>query len=160
MPLLFHKKFSEEQFRHAITNNVAIAGVLRELNIPIAGASYSFVNRKVKELNLDTSHWTGKGWHKGMGTWHPLRPLSEVLIEFSDISSTFHLKNRLLKEGLLKNECYECHINEWRGKKLMLELDHINGVRHDNRLDNLQLLCPNCHSQTDTYCGKNKRKAA
>jgi 5-methylcytosine-specific restriction endonuclease McrA len=69
-----------------------------------------------------------------------------------------HLKLRLLSAGLLLSHCYECGISEWRGRALSLPLHHINGDRHDNRLENLQLLCPNCHSQTENFAGRNKRR--
>lgn len=65
------------------------------------------------------------------------------------------IKERIVKDNLIPYECAECHTDQWRGKKLTLHLDHINGINNDNRLDNLRFLCPNCHSQTDTYCGKN-----
>lgn len=66
-----------------------------------------------------------------------------------------HVKLRLLKARLLENQCRECGITNWRGEALSLHLDHINGVRNDNRLENLRMLCPNCHSQTPTYSGRN-----
>jgi hypothetical protein len=67
------------------------------------------------------------------------------------------LKSRLITAGLLKNECYKCGISEWLGKPLSLDLDHINGINDDNRLENLRILCPNCHSQTETYRGRNAK---
>jgi DNA-binding transcriptional ArsR family regulator len=71
-----------------------------------------------------------------------------------------HVRRRLLALGLLRNGCYECGAPpEWRGKPLVLVLDHINGVNDDWRLDNLRLLCPNCNSQTTTFCGRNVRRA-
>lgn len=69
---------------------------------------------------------------------------------------TFKLKNRMLEEGLIENVCSECNNFEWNGKPLNCELDHINGIRHDHRRDNLRMLCPNCHSQTDTYRSKKR----
>ena len=59
------------------------------------------------------------------------------------------------QNNYFKEECYECHIKDWNNKPIKLELDHINGINHDNRLENLRLLCPNCHSQTDTFRGRN-----
>jgi len=64
----------------------------------------------------------------------------------------------LIKENILEYKCFICNINEWVNKTLILHLDHINGNNTDNRIENLRLLCPNCHSQTDTYCGKNIAK--
>lgn len=72
--------------------------------------------------------------------------------------STSRLKKRLIDENLLENKCSECGISgEWNGKELTLQLDHINGINNDNSLENLRILCPNCHSQTNTYAGKNKK---
>jgi 5-methylcytosine-specific restriction endonuclease McrA len=70
-----------------------------------------------------------------------------------------HLKRRLVKAGLLSTLCAECGITTWRGRRLALELHHINGDGKDNRLENLALLCPNCHSQTDSWGGRNSRRA-
>lgn len=69
-----------------------------------------------------------------------------------------HVKGRLLHAGLLKNECAMCGLSRWHGKALSLHLDHINGVRDDHRLENLRMLCPNCHSQTETYGGRNMKR--
>ena len=72
--------------------------------------------------------------------------------------SRAHLKGRLIKAGLLLEHCNSCGIFEWHDKPLALELHHINGDGHDNRLVNLTLLCPNCHSQTDSWGGRNTRR--
>lgn len=69
-----------------------------------------------------------------------------------------HLKLRLIGAGLKENRCEECGISEWRGRPLSLALHHINGDGRDNRLENLALLCPNCHSQTDNFAGRNARR--
>lgn len=83
------------------------------------------------------------------------RPISELLLLGK---SRYNIKLRLLKAGILTNRCEECGLSEWRGKPLSIQIDHINGVRNDNRLENLRMLCPNCHSQTETFASKNKGK--
>lgn len=88
----------------------------------------------------------------------PTIPLENLLVaDRKTNTSRQYLKGRLKQEGLLKQCCYICGIKRWKGKDLSLHLDHINGNRNDNTLSNLRLLCPNCHSQTDTYGGKNKK---
>ena len=69
---------------------------------------------------------------------------------------TLKLKRRLIKEQILKEECNICKLENWQNKKITLQLDHIDGDSHNHQLSNLRLLCPNCHSQTETWCGKNK----
>lgn len=78
--------------------------------------------------------------------------------ELHEIKQRHHLKKKILKNKLLANECQICkQPPEWNGKILVLQLDHINGINNDNRIENLRLLCPNCHSQTDTFCHKNRK---
>ena len=87
------------------------------------------------------------------------KKLSDILDgKFPDFS-TNHLKWRLIEEGIKENKCEICGIDEWNGKPIICQLDHINGNPKDHRLDNLQIICPNCHSQTDTYCGRNINRA-
>ncbi|HVA33375.1 MAG TPA: HNH endonuclease, partial [Candidatus Baltobacteraceae bacterium] len=72
--------------------------------------------------------------------------------------SRAHVKRRLLQAGIVANRCQACGLEEWLGRPLSIHIDHINGDRLDHRLDNLRMLCPNCHSQTDTYGAKNRRR--
>ena len=82
-------------------------------------------------------------------------PMTELLVHDRPQTARTNLKKRLLKSGLLENKCYECGITEWRGKPLAFNLHHINGDGKDNRLENLTLLCANCHSQTENFAGRN-----
>ena len=99
----------------------------------------------------------------GRGISKPINDERKFILE--DILSGMHpqyptgkLKKRLIKEGLKYNICEECGIENWNGKEIVMHLDHKDGNRYNHKLDNLRMLCPNCHSQTDTYCGKNKTK--
>jgi DNA-binding CsgD family transcriptional regulator len=83
-------------------------------------------------------------------------PLDELLVQ-GTARGRDNLKRRLLRAGLKENHCEECGLSEWRGRPIVLALHHVNGKRHDNRLENLQLMCPNCHSQTPNFAGKAPR---
>lgn len=126
------------------------------LGLKPSGGNYSTVKRLVADLGLDTSHWTGQAWNKGKKLGSK-QPLENYLVVGSTISS-YKLKLKLLSEGFKEAKCECCGIEEWNGQKAPLEIDHINGVNNDNSLDNLRILCPNCHAQTETYRGKNVRK--
>jgi len=153
------RTWTDNQLIVAVKSSFSIASVLSQLSLKPTGGNYKTIENAVKRLQLNISHWTGKGHLRGKThNWSHSIPLSNVLTEESSYTSTFRLKNRLLKDNLLVYECSMCCISSWQGKKLALQLDHINGVNNDHRLENLRLLCPNCHSQTETFAGKNKKK--
>lgn len=140
--------------------------ILKFLNLDNRSYSYKILKKRLGIDNIDFSHIKlGISSNRGRKfSKTKALPLTNILIVNSDYSPSY-LKKRLLKENLLRNECYECgQTPEWNGKKLTLQLDHINGTNNDNRLENLRLLCPNCHSQTETFAGrrfnKNKIKPA
>jgi hypothetical protein len=147
--------YSEQELREAVNTSTSIRQVLDKLNIVPAGGNYQTTNRRIQKLNIDTSHFTGQAWNRGK-VIGPKRPIEKYLVENSVVQS-FKLKGRLIAEGLKHHKCECCGITEWNGKPAPIELDHINGNHHDNRLENLRILCPNCHAQTDTYRGKNKK---
>jgi Zn finger protein HypA/HybF involved in hydrogenase expression len=147
--------YSEQELREAVKKSTSIRQVLEKLDIVPAGGNYQTTNRRIEKLNIDISHFTGQAWNRGK-VIGPKRPIEEYLIENSVVQS-FKLKGRLITEGLKQHKCECCGITEWNGKPTPIELDHINGNHHDNRLENLRILCPNCHAQTDTYRGKNKK---
>lgn len=152
------RSYSKEDFIEAWNSSRSIAECLRKLHKRDRGGNYRVANETAAELGLSSEHMDGQGWNKGIMIPTPARPLEELLVEGSKVSSS-KLRVRLLREGLFEYRCYSCELTEWMGKPIPLELEHINGVHRDNRIENLTLLCPNCHAQTDTYRGKNQKRA-
>lgn len=101
--------------------------------------------------------WEGAVKRGDIKTRRRGRPLAQVLLSKS---SRWCKKLKLLREGLLTNRCERCGIGDWRGKPLAIHIDHINGNKNDWRIDNLRMLCPNCHSQTPTFGGRNLRRVS
>ncbi len=149
------KQYTDKQFTEAVKNSGSIRQVLLKLNLAPKGGNYVTVHKNVKRLNLDTSHFHGQVWNKGQN-FVPKRPLSDYTSNKHSIKS-HSLKIRLIKEEIFIHKCYKCQRTEWNGKPISIELEHIDGNHDNNNLDNLTLLCPNCHAQTDTYRGKNKK---
>ena len=149
--------FEKEKLEEVVKSSFSFAQVLKKIGLTPIGGNYRILQRKIKQFNLDISHFTGQGHLKGKShNWSKTQPLKDILVENSTYQ-TCKLKKRLIKENLITNKCSECGLQDtWNGKKIVLQLDHINGNNSDNRLENLRILCPNCHSQTDTYAGKNK----
>lgn len=151
------RKWTDEQLIEAVKTSLSFAEVMRKLGLKPAGSNYDTVKRKIKEYNLDISHMTGAAWNQGK-RYRPInnpRPLEEVLVQNSTWINTNNLRKRLLKEGVKEYKCECCGRTEWMGHPIALELHHVNGIKDDLRLENLQILCPNCHAFTDNYRGKN-----
>ena len=119
------------------------------------GSSTDVLKRRILELSCDISHF-GKCNNTNKAP-NAKYELDEILVENSTYANISRLKSRLVKEGRLQYKCAHCGITEWLGQPISLQLDHINGVNNDHRLENLRFLCPNCHSLTETFAGKNKK---
>jgi hypothetical protein len=150
------KTFTDEQFIEAVKSSISVRQTLQKLGLIGAGGNYRMFKILTKQLNIDYSHFTGQAHLKGKKhSWSKKIPLDQILIENSEYDGgTMKIKERLIKENIIENKCSVCGILECNGQKLSLCLHHINGNNTDNRLENLQLLCPNCHSLTDNFCGK------
>jgi Zn finger protein HypA/HybF involved in hydrogenase expression len=152
------RTWTDEQFIEAVRNGRSVRGVLQALGLNPTGANYKTVHHAVAPLNLDTSHWRGQGYLKGLTHNFSRRiPMEEILVENSTFHNLAHLKVRLVRDRLMEKRCSICGLTDWRGQPLSLVLDHVNGVNNDHRLENLRFLCPNCNSQQETFAGRNKR---
>lgn len=143
---------SDEEFKKIVQKSNSYSDCLRALGLGTRGGSSTDVlKRRIKELNCSTEHFG-----KSVVSSNVKYSLDEILTENSSYANISSLKHRLIKENKLEYKCAICGINSWQGQSLSLQLDHINGINNDHRLENLRFLCPNCHSQTNTYAGKNK----
>ncbi len=157
---MFRKRtWSESQLKNAVKKSFSYRNVIKMLGLRATGGNYDQVKKYIKEYNFSTEHFTGMLWNKGkkLGP-KPLIKLEDILVKYSTYQS-FKLKKRLFLVKLKKPKCEKCG---WAkvspDGRLPLELDHINGDRHDNRLENLRILCPNCHSLQSTHRGMNRKR--
>ena len=101
--------------------------------------------------NIDTSHFTGSRWNINKISYN-----TDELFAENSTRRRETVRRYVIRDNLIPYECAFCgNKGEWQGKKMALELDHINGINNDHRLENMRFLCPNCHAITETYCGKN-----
>ena len=155
-------KVTDQEFAVIVGNSLSYAEVIRSMGLKVAGSNYDTVKKRIQKLNLDISHMTGQAWNQGLRykQIQPARPLEEVLVEHSTWVNTNNLRKRLLREGIKERKCECCGLTEWMGQPIALELHHVNGIKDDLRIENLQILCPNCHAFTDNYRGKSIGKSA
>ena len=149
------------KFKEAIAESKSIAEVINRIGWYDCGGSRYRVKKWIKDLSLTTEHFTGKLWSKGKTSLSDNRLIRKNGNPFIEKSTTKreHIKKLILAEKLIDYKCCECGITtEWNNKPITLELDHINGINNDNRLENLRFLCPNCHSQTHTFKGRDIKK--
>lgn len=151
-------KLSDEQFVELLKNSSTISEVLFKLGYSVKGNSWGFakVKQRMSDLSLDGSIFKGKSPITKYGTLHKVNA-SDILKPNCKHARSV-LRRYVIKNNLIPYRCAICGCVEWQGRTLSLELDHINGINNDNRIENLRFLCPNCHSQTTTYGSRNQQR--
>ena len=149
-------RYTEAQLREAVAASLSWAETLRRLGYCPTGGNWRTLKRRVTALGISTAHFDPYAASRGPRNGRMI-PLEDVLV----VNSTYNrtgLKKRLYESGLRERKCELCGQGEiWRGKRIGLILDHINGVWNDNRLENLRIVCPNCAAGLDTHCGRRNR---
>ena len=145
-------RYTIDQVEKAIAESKSWKQVCEKIGLKYAGGNAKTMKDIAVSYDIDYSHFLGQGWNMGGDALNEIAP-EIVFVKDSGYTSKSGLKKKVLKYGMLDYVCSECEIKgEWNGKSLKLHLDHINGDISDNRIENLRFLCPNCHSQTPTYC--------
>ena len=149
---------TDEQFVNLIKNSANIAEVLFKLGYTVKGNSwgYSQVKQRMTDLNLSSANFKGKNAYYETNKEREISP--DKLFRINCKHTRTVLRRNIIRNNLLPYKCAICGISKWNNKTLSLELDHINGMNNDNRLENLRFLCPNCHSQTTTYGSRNQQR--
>ncbi|NBU33120.1 HNH endonuclease [bacterium] len=153
------KSWTDKELKDAVEGSKSVRSVIIKIGLVPAGGNYTQVNDRIKALKLNTEHFTGKGWNEDWG-FDPRLPkmkLEDILIEGRSHQS-HSLKKRLFIAGLKSPKCELCGWCEVSvDGRIPIELDHVNGRHDDNRIENLRILCPNCHSLQTTHRGRNKK---
>lgn len=153
MPSILSNKTAVES---AINNSKNLREVLSNLGLRAAGGNYAALKRwcVTHELTLPENDYSK---HNQSSYSHPKYTDDDIFVEDSTYSNRTSIKKRLRTHR--EFYCDSCGLDEvWNGKPIVLQLEHINGIHNDNRFENLSLLCPNCHSQTSTFAGRNSKK--
>jgi hypothetical protein len=144
-------KYDESEFRRICKESSSMAQASTTL-----GIHFNTFKRIAVKLDCYNPNQSGKGTSKHKHVVNDYNFSTEdILGGLHPSYGTFKLKNRLLREGYISNICSVCNISEWNDMPLNMELDHIDGDRTNHSIDNLRMLCPNCHAQTPTYRAKN-----
>lgn len=145
-------KYSKEVLEEAVAASLSYAGVLRHLNLRQAGGTQSWISGRIKAYEIDTSHFQLQAHNKGKAS--PRRKTIDeicVLLPEGSFRPKVQQLRRAMIESGLDELCSECYTDKsWNGKPLTLEVDHVDGIWLNNKIENLRFICPNCHSQQET----------
>ena len=152
--------FTPSELQTLLDTSDSYSDLLRKIGINPKGGNPSTLHKIIDEYGLDETQLNinRKKLHSRNSAYPHIKtkkPIEDILNNKCSFFSSHKLLIRLVDEGYKEYKCENCGITEWLGKPIALQLDHIDGNHKNNSLSNLKILCPNCHSQTDTYAGKN-----
>lgn len=153
-------ELTKEEMEKIVSESFSIAECLRKMNRSSRGGNYKTFHRYRVLYKLDTSHFVGQKTNIGnKNNSDSVKPIEFYLHKdcYTTIKSG-RLIQRLIENGYKNNECECCHITKWCDKPITFQLHHIDGDHYNNELNNLQILCPNCHSQTENFCGRKRKE--
>jgi 5-methylcytosine-specific restriction endonuclease McrA len=148
-------KYEKDKLSEIIKKSINWSEVCREYGVPTKGGSPHHIRKIARKYGIDFSHFTGRARNKTEYI-HSKVSVQDYILR-NNVSSS-KLRKKLIDEGLKKEECEICKLYEWMGEFIPLELDHIDGNHHNNNLDNLRILCRNCHGQTHTFGNRSKKE--
>lgn len=157
------QKYTKQWLTELCASSYSYAEVLRKAGRKQGGGAQEILKKKIKEFNIDISHFTGQYWQASpnQADNHENREkysLEEVFCKNSPVTQKM-LRGYIKRHKILEYKCCNCGCDgHWQNGVIALEVDHINGDNTDNEITNLRYLCPNCHALTDTYRGRNINK--
>lgn len=157
MIFMSNRTWTNEQFIEAVKTSNTYKQVCEKLGLANYGANSKTIKKYIISLKLNTDHFLTREEMNKIARKNIIHLTKEELFSVNSVDRK-HIKKYIIKYNLIPYKCFICDLTSWRDKILSLHLDHINGINNDNNLQNLRFLCPNCHSLTETYCGKQLRK--
>lgn len=143
-----YTKHTDEEVVNAASNSSSVTETMVNLGLKPNGYAHARFKQRLKNLGFEWKN--AAAWSRGKKLG-PKRHILEYLTKDGPIIASSKLRKRLIREGIKQEKCECCGITEWNGQKAPLQLDHKNGDHNDNRLENLQILCANCHALTPTH---------
>ena len=147
MPKAKWKNFTKEEIEQFVKESISFRELQQKIGYSAnSGSAHKILEQVLNDYNIDYSHFKGHAWNKDLSKYE------DALTDFGTHCWPT-IKEKLFQERPYQCEC--CGLTKWNGKPIRLQVHHIDGNRQHNTRDNLQILCPNCHSQTDNWCSKN-----
>jgi 5-methylcytosine-specific restriction endonuclease McrA len=149
------KKYTDKEIRNFLSESYSLWEFCKKIGYKTkTGRTYKIIKENLSSRNINLEEYPHLYKKLGITT----QKTSQEIFSKNSCYDRKNLKYKLLKQNILEYKCSICNISEWLNKPLSLQLDHINGINNDNRIENLRLLCPNCHTQTPTWGSKKRNR--